>query len=102
MILNSGAELADVADVNVRALEAHRGDDLGQKLARRTDERLALPLFLGTRSLTDEHDPGVGVPDGEDHRAAKSAECARFFGILSHLREPGEFFLPAVALNLGN
>src|SRR5581483_7473505 len=67
-----------VADVDVRALQPHALlDDVGQELARATDERLALHVLVVPRPFTDEDQARARVPDAEHDLRAALAEPAQ-------------------------
>src|SRR5262245_15268691 len=71
------AALDHVRDVDVLALEIDRFDDLGQQLTGAADEWNPLNIFIGARSLTDEHQIGFGIADAEhDLRAAQRVQFA--------------------------
>ena len=55
-----------VANVHVFAPHPASFDDFVEQLTRLADERLALPIFVGTRHFADEHQPSIGVADAED------------------------------------
>jgi hypothetical protein len=55
----------DVADVDVLAAQAAAGDDAVQHLPGRSDERLALPIFVGPGGLADEENLSPDRTDAE-------------------------------------
>ena len=61
-----GPDLADVADVDLLAGEAHGGDLLVEQLAGPADEGAGLEVLVGAGRLADEHEGGVGVALAED------------------------------------
>ncbi len=62
------AALDDVADVDVLAADRDpflggcSVDHLGEQLARATDERQALRVFVRARALANEHQPRLRIP----------------------------------------
>src|SRR5262249_8983812 len=70
--------LDDIGDVNVLPFHAHAfGNDVGQKLARATDEGLALNIFVASRAFTDEHQLRLGITDTENYMGSAGAEPAK-------------------------
>src|ERR1700733_6341755 len=68
---------------------AHRAQHRVQKLARAADERLTLPILLGSRSLADYQQLRVQIADTEHRLGAPAAElAARAFGDLALQRLP--------------
>ena len=66
-----GTALEDVGDVDLIARQAHPlGDHVGEQLAGPADERLAQAVFVGSRRLADEHEPGLGLTGAEDRLGA--------------------------------
>lgn len=59
--ISGRSALEDVGDVDLFAAHPDPTQELVEKLARRTDERETLEILVLTRSLTDEHQSGVGV-----------------------------------------
>ena len=53
-----GAALENICDVNFVAAQTHRLDDLGKKLTRLANERLALRILIGTGRFAHEHQVG--------------------------------------------
>ena len=80
--------LDDVGDVHVVAREPDRGDELVQQLARWSNKRPSLLVFVVARTLSNEHDLGVWGPFTGNHlgavvskpaclaRAGRVTECA--------------------------
>src|SRR5690606_15547793 len=71
------AEVLDgVGEVDVRAVDARRLEGVGEHPPGRPDEGLALPVLPVARLLADEHEPGPGVPRGEDHLGGTGPQLA--------------------------
>jgi hypothetical protein len=68
--------LQDVRDVDVGSVQADRREEFVEQLARRPHERLALQVLVAARSLTDEHDVGIGAPDAENETGPRVSERA--------------------------
>ena len=68
------AALDDVADVDLVARVAHRGDHLVEQLAGLADERLALRVLVGARALADEAELGERVAAREHGLASASRQ----------------------------
>src|SRR5215469_10406730 len=62
--------LDDVGDINVFAAQSHRLDHVIQQLSGATDEWLALNVFVGTGSFTDEHQIGTRIAYAKDNLLA--------------------------------
>ena len=54
------------------------------------DEGLALAIFIGPRTLADEHEPRAGIADSEDHVRAPLAEPAAAAVADDLVAQPGE------------
>ncbi len=57
-------------------IEPDRAQHEIEQLARRADERLALPILLGPRRLADDHQVGLPVADAEHRLGAGLAQRA--------------------------
>src|SRR5262249_58888021 len=68
--------LHHVADVDLVAGVAHRGDHLREELAGGPDEGDALVVVLGARSFADEHQARLGISHTEDEILPARAELA--------------------------
>jgi len=55
-----------IRDIDLFALEAHGGDHVVEQLAASADEGQTLCVFIRARTLTDEHEPRVGIAVSED------------------------------------
>ncbi len=73
-----GPALQDVADIDVRPLQAHGLDDFGEQLAGLADKRFALFVFVRARRLANEHERGVNAADAKDNRFARRREARAF------------------------
>ena len=78
----------DVGDEDLVAAQAHAlGDHVRQELAGAADERLALPVFVGARSLTDEHQSGLGRAGAENGLRSRLGQVSAL-AAFSH--DPGQ------------
>jgi hypothetical protein len=66
----------DVRDVDLRAQEPDRAEQLVEEPAGRADEGLALQVLVAARRLADEEQLGVRVADSEDDVRARVPERA--------------------------
>jgi len=55
----------DIGDVGAAAVQPDRGDHPVQQLARTSDERQSLDVFLASGSFADEHDARLRIAVGE-------------------------------------
>ena len=76
LVVHHGTELADVGDIHIAALQAHRLDDAGEELPGDADEGFALLFLVRARGFADEHDLRLRAAGGEDHLVAQRAESA--------------------------
>ena len=72
------AELHDIADVDVGALEADGAEEFIEELTCRTYKWSALLIFLLPGGFTDEHDLGMGIAFAEDGLGCGFVEVAAF------------------------
>ena len=70
------AALENIGDEHGLARQADGQQHGVEQLARATDERLALPVFLGTRRFADYQPLGARVADTEDRLRARLAQVA--------------------------
>ena len=68
------AAFQNITDVHFFSLHPDSFDDLVEKLSGFPDKRLALGIFIGARSLTDEHDVGTRAANSEDEIRARISE----------------------------
>src|SRR5262249_38853050 len=68
--------LHHVADVDLVARVAHRGDHLGEELAGGPDEGNALVVLLGSGALSHEDQARLRIADAEDDVLPARAELA--------------------------
>src|SRR5262245_14805559 len=72
----------DVADIYIRAAEGNAllpggtFDHLREELTSTADEGQALLIFIRSRALTDEHQPGAFIAGAEDELVATFVEAA--------------------------
>src|SRR5262245_12752297 len=63
--------LQNIGDIDRVTTEAHSLDNFGEKLAGFPNERFPLLVFVCSRGLTDEHQPGFGAANAEDDVLAR-------------------------------
>jgi len=68
--------LHDVRDVDLLARQTGVREQLVQQLSGGTDKGLALQILVLSRTFSDEHHPGGGVPRSEDDLRAREPERA--------------------------
>src|SRR5450759_5001817 len=68
--------LEHVGDVDLRACQADRGEQLVKELPCRADEGLALQVLVLAGSLADEHELRIRVTDTEDEPGPRVAQRA--------------------------
>ncbi len=68
----------NVGDVNLFPRESHCLDNFGEQLARATDERFALGVFIRARRFADEHDLSIGIADTKNGLRARAREVWTF------------------------
>ena len=90
LVLQRGAELADIGDVDLLAAESHGSEDGVELLTGLADEGFAAAFFLVAGGFADEDDLCFGVSDREDHRLAEGAEIFGGFPCLGLFAEGGE------------
>ena len=73
-----GAAFEDVRDEDVAAAKSHGLDDLCEKLAGFSDERLAYHVFIRAGSLAYEHDFRIRIADSEHDLRARFDEVRAF------------------------
>ena len=70
--------LEDVCNIDILALETHRLDDLGEKLASTTHKRFAQGILVCPRSLPHKQELGVGIANAEDDLGPGPDEMGTF------------------------
>ncbi len=70
------AALDHVADIDIRAIQPHRFDHLGEKLAGTADEGQALHIFIGAGAFTNEDQSGLGATVAENELVAALMQLA--------------------------
>ena len=68
------AAFEHVQNEDVFALQSTGFDDLVQQLTSSAYEGLALPVLIGPRSLAEEADARLGIPDAEDRLGARGGQ----------------------------
>jgi hypothetical protein len=63
LTISGGTAAIDVSDTHFFPLHSDRFDDLVEKLTGAADKGLALRIFIGAWSFTDEHQIGFVIPD---------------------------------------
>jgi hypothetical protein len=69
-----GATLDNIADVHIRALQAHRSDDSIQQLSCCSNERAPCPILVSARTFANENQTSLGMTFTKNELAATSMQ----------------------------